>query len=62
MEWFNLSDGDDESGGVLELPESKTGPHVALELHVVVTVGGRTVAYWMLDDGVFVSAVEPGRA
>lgn len=63
MEWFDLA-GDDgeEPGGVLELPESRTGPHVALELHVTFGAGGRTIAYWMLDDGIFVAEVGAGLA
>ena len=63
MEWFDLGTGDgDEAGGVLELPESTTPPGLALELHLAVGTGDRTVAYWMLDDGTFVMEVQPGQA
>ena len=62
MEWFDLDIRTVEPGGVLELPESITGPHLSLELHIAVGEGGRTVAYWMLDQDVFVAEVEPGLA
>jgi len=62
MEWFDLGWGSSsEPGGVLELPASTT-PGAALELHIAVGSGDRTVAFWMLDDGVFVAEVEPGLA
>jgi hypothetical protein len=45
----------------LKLPES-IRVLVALELHIAVGPGDRTVAFWMLDDGVFVAEVEQGQA
>lgn len=63
MEWFDLGVGNsDEAGGVLELPESMTAPGLALELHIAVGAGDRTIAYWMLDTGVLVAQVDPGVA
>lgn len=62
MEWFDLDIRNVEPGGVLELPESITGPHLSLELHIAVGEGDRTIAYWMLDDGAFVAEVEAGVA
>lgn len=63
MEWFDLGwGGGNEPGGVLELPASTTSPGVALELHVAVGAGDRTVAFWMFDDGIFLAEVKPGCA
>ncbi len=63
MEWFDLGWGtSNEPGGVLEMPASTTSPGIALELHVTVGAGDRTVAFWMFDDGIFLAEVEPGWA
>jgi hypothetical protein len=62
MEWFDGYERDGEPAGVLELPESMTLPGMALDLHVGVGEGDRTVAFWMLDDDTFVVEVEPGLA
>jgi hypothetical protein len=35
---------------------------MALELHIAVGASDRTVAYWMLDNGILVAEVEPGLA
>jgi hypothetical protein len=61
MGWFDLDEGA-EPAGFLALPESMTGPDLLLELHVSVDERDRTVAYWLLDDDVFVAEVEVGRA
>jgi len=63
MQWFDhRSCNGKEPGGVLELPEAATWPGVALELHIVISDGDRTMAYWVLDDGSFITEVEPGLA
>jgi len=62
MEWFDLDTRSLEPGGVLELPESITGPHMSLELHIAIGDGDRTIAYWMLDQDVLVAEVKPGLA
>lgn len=46
MEGFDLGT---EPGGVLELPESITGPYLSLQVHIAVGEGDRTIAYWMVD-------------
>jgi hypothetical protein len=62
MERFNIRSACSAERSVIAMPESVTGPGVTLELHVAVGQGGRTVAYWMLDEDIFLAEVEPGLA
>ena len=62
MERFNIRSACSAERSVIAMPESVTGPGVTLDLHVAVGQGGRTVAYWMLDEDIFLAEVEPGLA
>lgn len=62
MERFNIRSACGAERSVIALPESVIGPGVTLELHIAVGQGDQTIAYWMLDDDVFLAEVEPGLA